>query len=216
MTLAGVIFDLDGVIIDTVPLHFQAWKKMFAEYGKDFTFDDYKIKVDGILRFDGARAILRDLSDEGIEAAAAKKQQYFLEFLDAQGVPLYQETIDFIEELREADISTAVISSSKNCRDILRRIGIIHLFKAVVSGDEIVRGKPSPDIFLLAAERMRLAPGQCVVIEDAIAGIQAARKAGMKCVGFDRYDDSRRLAHADIVVRSAAELTVARLVSLLS
>ena len=73
---AGFIFDLDGVVVDTVPIHFRAWKRMFNEYGKEFTFDDYKAKVDGIPRMDGARAILSDLADKDLTAAADLKQQY--------------------------------------------------------------------------------------------------------------------------------------------
>jgi len=81
MQFKGAIFDLDGVIVNTVPLHFKAWKKMFGEYGKELTFEDYKKKVDGILRISGARAILTELSDEELEQAGAKKQGYFLELL---------------------------------------------------------------------------------------------------------------------------------------
>ena len=82
----GAIFDVDGVLVDTVPIHFKAWKKMFSEYGVDFTFDDYKSKVDGIPRYDGARAILKNLSDTEIKEAGDRKQRYFLEFIDDKAV----------------------------------------------------------------------------------------------------------------------------------
>ena len=92
----GAIFDLDGVLVETVPLHFAAWKRMFAEYGIDFTFQDYKQKVDGIPRLDGARAILTELSDEELEKAATRKQKYYLEAIDSQDVPVHQDSIDLI------------------------------------------------------------------------------------------------------------------------
>ena len=87
--MKAAIFDLDGVIVNTVPLHFKAWKMMFSEYGKEFNFDDYKQKVDGIPRMDGARAILTDLSDEELKKAADKKQVYFLEYLNSEDIPVY-------------------------------------------------------------------------------------------------------------------------------
>ena len=110
----AAIFDLDGVIVDTVPIHYRAWKKMFSEYGKDFTFEDYKQKVDGIPRLDGARAILTDFSDEDIKKACDTKQGYFLEFIEKDEIPTHKSTMKLIEELKSHSIKVANISSSKN------------------------------------------------------------------------------------------------------
>ena len=100
MEFKGAIFDLDGVVVDTVALHFKAWKKMFGEYGKEFTFDDYKKKVDGIPRVDGAKAVLTDLPQDELQKAAARKQDYFLEFLKVDGIKVYTTTVDLIKELK--------------------------------------------------------------------------------------------------------------------
>lgn len=211
MSLQGAIFDLDGVVVDTVPLHFKAWKRMFNEYGHEFDFDDYKAKVDGIPRYDGARAILTELPDDKLKEAADKKQVYFREALDAEEIPRYDTTIKLIADLQADGIKVAVISSSKNCPHILRKIGLFDRLGAVISGHDITKGKPDPQIFLMAAEKLGADPHDCVVFEDAVLGVEAAKRGEMKCVGIDRYDNPKRLAKADVVVKDAGEVTVNKL-----
>ena len=214
MAFKAVISDLDGVVVDTVPVHFKAWKKMFGEYGVDFTFDMYKQKVDGIPRNDGARAILTDLSPDELTKAATRKQDYFLEFLNKEEIPRYDSTINLFWDLKEAGIQVAVISSSKNCPDILKRIGIYDRLDAVVSGFDITKGKPDPQIFLMAAERVGAKPDECVVFEDAVLGVEAAKNGHMRCIGIDRYNEPDRLAKADLVVSDLSEVDVATIKSL--
>lgn len=211
MSLKAVIFDLDGVVVNTVPLHFQAWKRMFAEYGHDFTFEEYKQKVDGIPRYDGARAILTDLPEDEVHKAGDRKQSYFRELLDKADIPRYDSTISLINELLSGGIHVAVISSSKNCPDILKKIGLYEKLNAVISGKDITKGKPDPQIFLMAAEKMKIDPEDCVVFEDAVLGVEAAKNAKMKCVGIDRYENPNRLAKADLIIKDASEISVPRL-----
>jgi len=205
MALKGAIFDLDGVIVDTVPLHFNAWKKMFAEYGHEFTFEEYKKKVDGIPRIDGARAVLNTLSREALEKAAARKQSYFLELLAREGVTVYQSTLALIGELKKNGIKVAVISSSKNCLDILKKAGLVELFDVILTGNDVHKGKPNPDVFLIAASKLGLVPQECVVFEDAVLGVEAARKGGFACVGIDRYENPKRLQGAGLIVKDLSE-----------
>ncbi|MGM0568901.1 MAG: beta-phosphoglucomutase family hydrolase, partial [Elusimicrobiota bacterium] len=169
----GVIFDLDGVIVDTVPIHFKAWKKMFEEYGNDFTFEDYKKKVDGIPRINGAKAILKDLDEKEIEKAAQKKQEYFRTELDKSDIPVYESTLKLIRNLKKENIPVAVISSSKNCTYILKKIGIYEMLDSVVDGNRKLKGKPDPEIFLTAAKELKVDPKKCVVFEDAELGVEA-------------------------------------------
>ena len=196
----AAIFDLDGVVVNTVPLHFKAWKRMFSEYGIDFTFDDYKAKVDGIPRNDGARAILTEISDEELKKAATRKQEYFLEFIEKEGVPVYGSSVDLIKELKKDDKKIAIASSSKNCKRVLKKVGIIEFADAIVDGNDITRGKPDPQIFQLAAERLGCKHTDCVVFEDAVLGVEAAKNGNMFCVGVDRYGKPQRLSKADLVV----------------
>lgn len=196
----GAIFDLDGVVVNTVPIHFKAWKKMFSEYGIDFTFDEYKRKVDGIPRYDGARAILKDLSDAEIKEASDRKQRYFLELIEKEDIPVYKSCIDLIKELKGYRKKIAIASSSRNCKRILQRAGIIHLADGIVDGNDITRSKPDPQIFQLAAEKLGCAYAECVVFEDSILGVEAAVNGKMVCVGVDRYGNPTRLAKANLVV----------------
>lgn len=213
--LKGAIFDLDGVIVDTVPLHFKAWKKMFGEYKREFTFHDYKDKVDGIPRIEGARAILKDLPEEELEKAATKKQKYFLEFLETEGISVFDDALELIKELKTNNIKIAVISSSKNCHYILRKAKIDNLFDAIVSGNDIEKGKPAPDIFLLASKMLSLETEECIVFEDAMLGVEAAKKGGFVCVGVDRYKRPERLAKADLVINDLSKTKLEMLRQLL-
>lgn len=203
----GVIFDLDGIVVDTVPIHFKAWKKMFEEYGAVFTFDDYKAKVDGIPRINGTRAILTDFSDDEIDKAANTKQKYFREFLDSEDIPVYKSTIDLICFLKENNIPRVVISSSKNCIYILKKIGIFDKLNDIIDGTKINKGKPDPEIFLLASGSISTKPVNCIVFEDAVLGVEAAKNAGMYCIGVDRYNDPERLSKADRVIHDISEIT---------
>jgi len=107
-----------------------------------------------------------------------------------------------------------VISSSKNCLHILKKAGIINLFKVIITGNDIKRGKPNPDVFLLAALRLNLEPKQCIVFEDAVLGVEAAKRADMICIGIDRYHDPKRLSKADLVVSDLSKVTVEKLKAL--
>ena len=214
MGLKAAIFDLDGVVVDTVPIHFKAWKQMFEEYGKTFTFDDYKQKVDGIPRRDGARAILTDLTDDELKKAANLKQTYFIKNLEKEEIPQFTTTIRLITNLLNDNIKCAVVSSSKNCPTILKRIGLFDKLGSVISGDDITRGKPDPQIFLMAAEQLGANPSECIAFEDAVLGVESAKNAKMHCIGIDRYSHPERLALADIVVSDLGEIDLAKVKAL--
>jgi len=214
MAMKAAIFDLDGVIVDTVPLHFKAWQRMFSEYGKDFTFEDYKQKVDGIPRLAGCRAILTDVDDETIDEASEKKQGYYIKLLKEEGVVVYDTTIALLKEIISNNIKTACVSSSKNCPLILDKVGITDLFEVQLSGNDIKKGKPDPQIFLMAAERLNISPGDCLVFEDATLGVEAGKRAGMKCVGIDRDKKPYLFEKADAVVEDLGQTTLEKLQTL--
>jgi len=209
--MQAAIFDLDGVIVNTVPLHFKAWQRMFAEYGKEFDFEDYKEKVDGILRIDGARAILTDIDEAELKKAADKKQVYFLEYLNSEEISVYNDTVDLVKALKKEKIKRSVISSSKNCLPILKKVNLVELFDVILTGNDVTKGKPDPQVFFMAAEKMSVEPGSCVVFEDAVLGVEAGKRAGMKCVGIDRHGNPERLKKADLVVGDLGEVTVEKI-----
>lgn len=208
MSLGAVIFDLDGVVVNTVPIHFKAWKKMFAEYGHDLTMEEYQQKVDGIPRYDGARNVLTELSESELKQAADKKQKYFIQHIDEEGVPVHADAIRFIAALKKSKVPRAVISSSKNCEKILKKIELYNDLEAVITGNDITKGKPDPQIFEMAAGKLGFDPGACVVFEDAVLGVEAAKRGGFKCVGIDRYGKPDRLSKANKVISSFDEISV--------
>jgi beta-phosphoglucomutase len=216
MEFKAAIFDLDGVIVDTVPLHFKAWKRMFNDYGKEFDFDDYKQKVDGIPRIDGCRAILTDLSEEKITEASNKKQGYYMQYLREDGVKVYDTTVSLIQEFIANGIHTAVVSSSKNLPLILEKTGLTDKFEVRLSGSDITKGKPDPQIFLMAAERLNIAPEESIVFEDATLGVEGAKRANMRCVGINRTNRPDLFKKADIIVKDLGEIGLIRLQSLFS
>ena len=214
MSFRGGIFDLDGVVVNTVPLHFRAWQKMFNEYGRDFNFEDYKEKVDGIPRLDGARAVLTEVSADELEKAASKKQTYYLELVDRGEVEVYHTTIDLIKELKAKAVKIAAASSSKNCRYILEKTKTLEFFDAVVQGGQFRKGKPHPEIFLLAASKLGFKNTEVVIFEDAKLGVEAAKNGHMRCVGIAREGDREILKKADIIVGDLGEVDYRRLESL--
>jgi beta-phosphoglucomutase family hydrolase len=234
----AVLFDLDGVLTSTASIHARCWKSMFddflqlrsAQTGEPvelFVIDrDYRRYVDGRLRYDGVREFLRS---RGIDLPPGtpedppeliticglgnRKDRLVQELLKQEGIEVFAGSVALAESLRDKRVRTAVVSASKNCRSILAAAGIAHLFGEVVDGEVAERlqlpGKPAPDTFLKAAELLGAEPSRAVVIEDAIAGVEAARAGGFGLViGVNRHDDAAALlAHgADLVVTDLAEL----------
>ncbi len=205
------IFDLDGVVVNTIPLHFQAWKRMFSEYQKEFTFQDYIDKVDGIAGIDGARNILTDIPFEELKKATERKYKYYLELLTSRQIPVFEDTLAFIKTLKVADKKIALISSSRNCREIVEKAKISSLFDCIVTTFEVKKGKPNPDIFLLAADQLAVTTDEAVVFEDAVLGIEAALSAKMVAIGVDRYNLPSRLSKADKVINGFSQMTLSSL-----
>lgn len=214
MPIKGAIFDLDGVIVNTVPLHFKAWQKMFKEYGHDFNMDDYLAKVDGRPRLEGAAAILTELSPKEIEKAGEIKQSYYLELIEKGSIEIFDSTIILLKAMKELGIKLAAASSSKNAVHILQKIDLLDTFDANVSGADFKKGKPDPEIFLTAAKRIDVKPEECVVFEDAHSGVQAALAGGFLCVAIDRHNNAEALQGADLMVKDLKEATLSQIINL--
>jgi beta-phosphoglucomutase len=203
--MAGAIFDLDGVLVDTAKYHYLAWKRLAGELGFDFTEADNE-RLKGVSRIRSLEILLElgrcSLDEAGKEAAAAKKNAWYVEYLNTldQGA-LLPGSREYLHYLREKHIRIALGSASKNAPLILNRLTITDLFDAVIDGNAVSRAKPDPEVFLKGAEALSLPPSACVVFEDSLAGIEAAKKGGMRAValgtrellpGADRYITSLR------------------------
>lgn len=207
MSLQGVIFDLDGVLVDTVPAHFAAWKRLFEEEGYHFDEKVYHDKVDGRRRADGVAGVMKGADQDRIEAAAERKDGYFLELIEMGKFRIFEDAADFVKSCQIAGLKLATASSSKNVRFILEKVGLADAFGAIIGGDDVEHGKPDPSIFLTAANRIGLDTSNCVVVEDAISGVRAAKAGGFFCIGVDRVSEPARLAGADMIVRDLGRIT---------
>lgn len=214
MAIKAAIFDLDGVIVNTVPFHFRAWQRMFEEYGHKFSMEDYLAKVDGRPRLEGAAAILTELSPEEIEKAGAKKQGYYLELLETEPMEIFESSVARIKELKERGIKLAAASSSKNAVRILKKIKLFNVFEVNVSGADFEKGKPDPEIFLTAAARLKVKPEESVVFEDAKSGVEAALNGRFLCVAIDRHNNPEALKGANVMVKDLSEISVDQILNL--
>jgi beta-phosphoglucomutase len=202
----GAIFDVDGVIVDTAHIHHKSWEIVFKKYGINFTFKDFKSKIDGKPRAKGARTILPDITDAEIEKICCEKQEHFERILKSGKIKVFKSTVDFIKMLKKRGIRLAMASSSRNAKPILKKTNIFPLFDAEVEGASLKRGKPYPDIFLTAAKRLGLKREECVVFEDAQIGIDAAVNAKIRCVAINR-DRSHSITGADFKVNDFRKLS---------
>ena len=206
VTVKGIIFDLDGVLVDTVPLHFAAWQRMFGKFGFHFDYRDYHEKVDGKPRQDGVRGVMHSASEATIEAAGLTKQAYYLEMIEQDQLQPFPTSIPLIKELRQQGVLLAAASSSVNTRFILDKIGVLDDFAAIVTAADVERGKPDPEIFLAAAQKLNLDVDHCVVFEDALSGVTAAKRGGFVCIGVDRHGHAEYFRGADAVVADLGDL----------
>jgi beta-phosphoglucomutase len=194
----AVIFDVDGVLVDTVPYHFEAWKRMFEEAGSKFDFDDYLEKVNGLPRAVGIKNILTDVSDNDLDKLAEKKQQYFLEMIDQKPPRPLSGVKKLLQSLGENLFYIAAASSSKNAPFVLKKVRLDHFFNTIVSGHDFKKPKPDPELFLTAAKKMHIDPSECVVFEDAYHGVEAGNRGGMYTIGVMTSNDQKipEIAHA--------------------
>lgn len=204
--IKAIIFDVDGVLLDTVPYHFHAWEKMFGEEGISFTFDDYLARVNGLPRDAGIKNILGDRTKEQLAELATRKQSYFLESV-AKDPPLpLPGVVILLQQLQDQNLLLAAASSSKNAPFLLQSAGLSPFLTVNIGGNDFTHPKPHPDIFLTAAKRLNVAPLEAIVFEDAYLGIQAAKAGGMKTVGVLSSHDPELLRLADITIRSMKDL----------
>lgn len=216
MPIKGLIFDLDGVLVDTVPVHFSAWSRMFKEYGYEFGKQEYRNLVDGRPRFDGARAVMVNHSEKQIREAANKKNDYYVEAIDRGDFQVFDAAVALVRKSLAEGYGLAAASSSVNVRTVLEKAGLLDAFSVVIGGDDVENGKPNPDIFLAAASGLGLKVEECIVIEDSSSGVQAAKNGGFYCVGLQNDDHAADLLGADEIVSSLADLKIDQIAAAIS
>ena len=210
--ITACIFDLDGVIVDTAVYHYRAWKRLANELGFDFTEEDNE-KLKGISRVKSLELILGwggiEKTEAEQEELASRKNKWYVEMIQSMRPDeILPGAKEFLQEVKAAGLKTALGSASKNSGLILERTGLLPLFDVLVDGNHVSASKPDPQVFLKGAEGLGIDPANCVVFEDAVAGVEAAIAAGMKVVGIG---SAEVLNNADLVVRGLFEIHVPQL-----
>jgi len=209
------IFDLDGVIVDTAKYHFLAWKRLADMLGIPFSEKENE-KLKGVSRIESLEIILnlsdKKYTDDEKARLAEIKNTWYVEYISSMTPSeILPGAIELLHELRSWKIKLAIGSASKNTPLILERVKIKHLFDIIVDGNMVKRSKPDPEIFLVTASLLNVQPERCIVFEDSVAGIQAARNAGMYTIGIG---SKSLLNEADYLINNLSEINFKKIISL--
>lgn len=203
----GVIFDLDGVIVDTAKYHFLAWKRLAKELDIEFTKEDNE-RLKGVSRMRSLEIILeignKSLLNEEKHELASKKNEWYVDYLQEMDQSEILEGVkDLLKTLKEKKVPMALGSASKNAPFILEKLELTDYFTAIVDGNSISKAKPNPEVFLHAADALSLKADDCIVVEDAKAGVEAAKNAKMFAIGIGKEE---QLGDANIIIKDTSLL----------
>jgi len=207
--IKAAIFDLDGVIIDTAHYHYIAWKRLASEFGITLTHENNEM-LKGVSRMRSLEIILSfgniELPQTQKDQLAEKKNKWFVEYIESiRPEEIFPGVKELLKSLKKTKIKVGLASSSKNAPRVIELLGIASDFDTLVDGTMITHSKPDPEIFLLAAHKLGVTPNECVVFEDAEAGVEAALAAGMKCIGVG---SSEQLGKANKVVARTGDFKI--------
>jgi beta-phosphoglucomutase len=209
----AIIFDLDGVLTDTSEYHYQAWKHLADDEGLPFTHKDNDTHLRGVGRRESLAYLLRKrpYTEAQIQEMMERKNRYYNEFIEhmttAELIPGGQA---LLQEIRQQGMKIAIASGSKNCRTVLEHLQIVSLFDGIADGNSVVNSKPAADIFVYAAGLVNVPTPACLGVEDADAGIEAIKAAGMQALGIGPCE---RFQHADAVLPSLANLQLTQMLN---
>jgi beta-phosphoglucomutase family hydrolase len=197
----AIIFDMDGTLIESTEADYLAWERVFGDYGKTFTYEDYMPML-GIKSAYVIKDYLGVTDPAEVDKCLQTKWEYFVEVMEKNGIEPVPGALEFVRKFREMPVKVALATSSRKpkMKMIMEQLKFMEHFDATVSGDEVLKSKPAPDIFLHAAKKLGVEPGDCVVVEDAINGVKAAKSAGMKCIAITTTNTADALSHADVVI----------------
>ncbi len=201
MEIKACLFDLDGVIVDTAKYHFLAWKELAADLGFEFT-EAHNERLKGVSRMASLDILLEiggvaATEEEKEKMAQSKNERYVSLIKKMTPDEILPGVIDFLDEIKDAGIKTAIGSASKNAPLIIERLKLKTYFDAIIDGNKVSNAKPDPEVFLKGAEALGVQPSVCVVFEDAAAGVEAALNGNMKCIGIG---EKEVLGKADKVI----------------
>ena len=201
----AVLWDMDGVLVDSAEYHYAAWREALAREGVDLSYDAFRAtfgqRNDTILRY----LLGPDLPDSEVARIGDLKESLYRELVQTRGITPLSGVLDWLACLRDQGWRQAIASAAPraNVDAIVRALGIAHYFGAITSSEDVTRGKPDPQVYLIAAQRLGVPPARCVVVEDAPAGVEGARRAGMRCIGVT---STHPHLDADLVVAALSDL----------
>lgn len=210
--IKACLFDLDGVVVDTAKYHYVAWKELANELGFEFT-EEHNERLKGVSRMRSLDILLEiggvEVSDSEKEKMATRKNDHYVSLISKMTPDeILPGVEDFFKSIQKQGLKIALGSASKNAPTILKQIDMEHYFDAIVDGNSISKAKPDPEVFLRGAELLNVQPNECVVFEDAQAGVEAAKAGGMFCIGVG---EESVLNEADFVIGSFNEMSLDRL-----
>lgn len=208
MSIQAVIFDMDGTVVDTTALEYKAWHRMMQEQGVEFTYEEY-ISVLGAKGSEMVRKHL-DWDEEAIKKILQNKERYFKELVEQHGLELISGIEKVLQDIQQIPLKMALATgASRNKLEfVLETLPIKQYFDAMVTADDTHTGKPDPEVFLNAASKLGVPPKNCIVMEDARNGAQAAKKANMICIAITTTRGKDQLQEADLVVNDYEELNI--------
>ncbi|MDO8578113.1 MAG: HAD family phosphatase [Dehalococcoidales bacterium] len=205
----AVLWDMDGVIVDTAPFHFKAWQQTFAKLGVKYAMAEFKESFGRRNEAIIPEILGKPVSPEEIAAIAREKEALFRRLARGKIKP-FPGAVELLQRLSKSKIKMALVSSTppRNIDSVLESLEIKGVFQTIISGADVSKGKPDPECFLLAASRLGVKPENCVVIEDSTAGVSAAKSAGMKCIAITNTRPRNQLKKADLVIDTLENIDI--------
>lgn len=202
LNLDALLWDLDGVIVDSTAFHFEAYRRLLLEFGHEADEAYFRRELFGRRNEDILHRLLPEVPQSDLPALAGRKEELYRSLLQGQKLQPLPGAKELVHRLAEAGVRQAIVSSTprKNIEIALEALGLTARFETIVSAEDVQRGKPDPQGYRLGAERLGVPPERCVVIEDAPPGIEAAKAAGMRCIGVATTRPPEALSAADLVV----------------
>lgn len=214
--IKGIIFDMDGVLTDNKEQDFTAWKRVFADFGLDLNMDGYKsftgMKGEEIVK----KYIKLDADDKEATSLTRRKEEYFIEEIKKTKIEPMKGVVRLLNDLKKNNIKMGIGTAAMEFKAyaILEELGIKDFFEVLVSAEKVKKGKPDPETYLKVAEYLKLKTEECIVIEDAPNGIEAAKNGGIKCIAITSTHKESELQLADKIIDSFDELKISELINL--
>ena len=204
----AVIFDMDGTLVDSTKADYLAWEKLFTFYNKSLSYQEY-LPMLGIKSAEIVRQYLPVKDDQDVEFALTQKLVFFHEIISANGIEPVPYADLFLKHIKQLEIPVALATSSRRAKMemVMEELNLLIYFDTVVTGGDVKNGKPAPDIFIKAAEKLGVSPQNCIVFEDAANGVKAAKNAFMKCVALSSTQSPEVLQEADLIINTFKDLS---------